>query len=174
VQRRSPVHSVFASSFFFGSAAEAIKTCGNADILQADLRQVLNEVLPPAERQRFNGPEIDVPAGILGEFDIQGRYRPGEGARPASAPHDFSKTAILPRSEIEDTVRAHDIDGAIRYRKSRRVALADFNVEQRCDLSRFAGSLKHRVCHIDADGLSCRSRPHRQKQQIHPRAAADV
>lgn len=92
-----PVHSVFASSFFFGGAAEAIKTCGNADILQADLRQVLNEFCLRQSATDSTGPEIDVPAGILGEFDIQGDIGQVKAPARLQHPHDFSKTAILLR-----------------------------------------------------------------------------
>ena len=65
------VHSVLAGCLLFGGRAKAVKTRGDANLLQAYLREILNELCLRQSAGDSTGPQIDVAAGVLGEFDIQ-------------------------------------------------------------------------------------------------------
>jgi hypothetical protein len=66
------MHTVLAGCLLLGCRAEAIKTRRDTDVLQAYLRQILNDLCLQQSAGDSTGPEIDVAAGVLGEFDIQG------------------------------------------------------------------------------------------------------
>jgi len=63
-----PVHAVLAGCLLLGCRAEAIKSGSDPDFLKASLRQVRNELCLRQSTGDSTGPQIDVPAGVLGEF----------------------------------------------------------------------------------------------------------
>ena len=67
-----PVHSVLAGCLLLRGRAEAIKPRSDLDFLQASLRQVRNELCLRQSTGDSTGPQIDVAAGVLGEFHIEG------------------------------------------------------------------------------------------------------
>ena len=64
--------TILAGCLFFGRCAEAIKTRRDMNVLQPDLRQILNELCLRQSAGDSTGPQIDIAEGVLGEFDIQG------------------------------------------------------------------------------------------------------
>ena len=66
------MHSVLAGDLLLGGRTQAIETRGDAHLFKADLHQILSELCLRQSAGDSPGPQIDVTAGILGEFDIQG------------------------------------------------------------------------------------------------------
>lgn len=66
------VHSILARRPLLRSRPKAIKTRRDTDLLKADLRQIFNELCLRQSAGDSTGPQIDIAAGILGEFHIQG------------------------------------------------------------------------------------------------------
>ena len=65
------MHTVVAGCLLLRGRAEAIKMRRDPDVLQADLRQIPNQLCLRQSAGDSTGPEIDVAAGVLGECDIQ-------------------------------------------------------------------------------------------------------
>ena len=65
------VHSILSRRPLLGSRTKTIKTRCDTNILKADLRQIFNELCLRQSAGDSTGPQIDIAAGILGEFDIQ-------------------------------------------------------------------------------------------------------
>jgi hypothetical protein len=91
------VHTVLAGCSLLGRRAEAIKTCRDTDVLQADLRQVLNELCLRQSTSNSTGPKIDITAGILGEFDIQGNIGQVKATSRLQHPDNLTKAEFLLR-----------------------------------------------------------------------------
>ena len=169
-----PVDSELAGDLFLGCRAEAVKPRGDMHLLKADRQQIINELCLRQSARDSPGPQINVTAGILREFDIQGNISQVKAAAGSQHPHDFAKPSFLLRDEVQDTVRTDQINAGIFYRKSRRVALPDLDMVQPCLRGRFTRVFDHGLGHIDADGVSLGARPLRREQQIHPGTATDV
>ena len=69
------VHSILTRRLLLRGRPKAIETRGDTDILKADLRQIVNELCLRQSAGDSTGPEIDIAAGILREFNIQGNVR---------------------------------------------------------------------------------------------------
>ena len=67
-----PVHPVLAGCLLLRCRAEAIKSRSDPDLVEASLRQVCNELCLRQSTGDSTGPQIDVAAGVLGEFHIEG------------------------------------------------------------------------------------------------------
>lgn len=67
------VHAKFAGSPLLGCRAEAIKPRGDTNDFQTDLRQTSNQLCLRQSAGDSTGPQIDVAAGVLGEFHVN-RY----------------------------------------------------------------------------------------------------
>jgi len=65
------MYSVLLSGLFLCGRAETIKTRSDADILQADLCQVSNELCLRQSASDSPSPEVNVALGVIGKFDIQ-------------------------------------------------------------------------------------------------------
>ena len=65
------VHTVFTSCPFLRSSPETIEARCNTDLLQADFRQIRNDLCLRQSAGDSTGPEIDITARVLGEFDIE-------------------------------------------------------------------------------------------------------
>ncbi len=66
------MHSILARRPLFGGRAETVKTRCDTNILKADLRQIVNELCLRQSAGDSTGPQVDITAGILAEFNIQG------------------------------------------------------------------------------------------------------
>jgi hypothetical protein len=89
------VHSVLASSPFLGGRAETVKTCRDADLAQADLRQVLDELCLRQSAGDSTSPEVDVSAGVFRELEVEGNISQVKATTPLQHPHDLSKSPFL-------------------------------------------------------------------------------
>ena len=65
------VHSVLASCLLLGGCAETIKTRGDADIFQPDLRQIPDELCRRQSTSDSTSPEINVAEGVLRKLHIE-------------------------------------------------------------------------------------------------------
>jgi hypothetical protein len=89
------VHSVFASCLLLGGRSETIKTCGDTDILQADLRQIPNDLCLRQSAGDSTGPEIDIAAGIFREFHIECDIGEVKATTRLENPDNLTKRAVL-------------------------------------------------------------------------------
>jgi len=65
------VHSVLASCILLGGCAETIKTRGDTDILQPDLRQISNELCLRQSTGDSTSQEINVAERVLRKLHIE-------------------------------------------------------------------------------------------------------
>ena len=66
------MYSVLARCSLLGGRAEAIEPRGDLDFLEANPRQVNDELCLRQSAADSTGPQIDVAAGFLREFHIKG------------------------------------------------------------------------------------------------------
>ena len=90
-----PVDSELAGGLFLGGRAEAVKPRGDMHLLKADRQQIINEFCLRQSAGDSPGSQINVTAGILREFDIQGNICQAKAAAGPQHPHDFAKPAFL-------------------------------------------------------------------------------
>jgi hypothetical protein len=64
------VHSIFTCGLLLRGGPKAIETRGDPNILKADLRKIVDELCLRQSAGDSTGPEIDIAAGVLREFNI--------------------------------------------------------------------------------------------------------
>ena len=98
------VDAVFASCLLLRGCPEAIKTTGDPNLLQADLRQVFHELCLRQSAGDSTGPKVDVSAGVLGELNIESDVRKVKASAGFQYSDDLCKSAILLWNEVKDAV----------------------------------------------------------------------
>ena len=98
------VDAVFASCLLLRCCPEAIKTSGDPNLLQPNLRQVLHELCLRQSAGDSTGPKVDVSAGVLGELNIESDVRKVKASARFQYSDDLCKSAILLWNEVKDAV----------------------------------------------------------------------
>ena len=124
------VHTILEGRSFFGGCTETVKTHHDPDVFQADLRQIPDELCLRQSTGNSTSPKIDIAPSVLREFHIQGNIGKVKAAARLENPDNFTKAEFLLGDEVQDAIRVDDIDAAIGDRKSRGVALPDFNLAE--------------------------------------------
>jgi hypothetical protein len=89
------VHSVLEGCLRLGRPPEAIKPRGYLHFLQANLRQISNQLCLRQSTADSTGPQIDAAAGVLREFYIEGNVSQVQTAAGLQYPDDFGKPPFL-------------------------------------------------------------------------------